>query len=260
MLVNCVLSTESLWTSISYQGSEFLVCPNSIVAERARKVQTNHQLTLKEMKASLLLNSALWLLLSVGLGESIRCFSCHDSENGSSCRRHMNAIDCSSHAEFGDEYDSCFSMKAYRGKRKIQIKDCAIGWACKELEDVLCKSYNNKQNSTEQSCKVECCKDDFCNDNLVGASNSARSLMTTQTTLLSSFLVLCCALTFVSPWWTVFFASDLFNSLKGWAPIRNCRCCWLDTRCISAFVTKKSKHRLCFIRFVNSASSTFFVP
>lgn len=112
----------------------------------------------------------------------------------------MNKTDCSLEAEFGDAFDSCFSMIAINGKKKIQIKDCAIGFGCKELEGVLCENFTrNKQNSTWNSCRVECCEGDYCNKYVVGQSNSAR-ILTTQAILLSSSVIICFFLAFVSPW------------------------------------------------------------
>ena len=115
----------------------------------------------------------------------------------------MDAIDCSSDSEYGEYYDSCFSLNAFRGKKRIQIKDCAMGFACGELEEILCKEQeegNNVHNFTGQSCKLECCKDDFCNEDNVGASNTVRSLMAIETVLLSSVAVVFYVLTVVTLW------------------------------------------------------------
>ena len=110
----------------------------------------------------------------------------------------MNKTDCSLEKEFGEYFDSCFSMIAINGKKKLQIKDCAMGIGCKELEDAICENFmRNKQNSTWKSCRVECCEGDYCNKYVVGQSNSAR-VLTTQTILLSSFVIIY-FLVFVSP-------------------------------------------------------------
>ncbi|XP_068714528.1 uncharacterized protein [Montipora foliosa] len=140
------------------------------------KAQTNRHHLTKGMKADLLLNIAAWLLLTITQGQSIRCFSCHDSENNPSCRRRMMELDCSLHAEFGDTYDSCFSMTAYNGKSRKQIKDCAIRSGCKELEDILCEDFKKKKNYT---CRVDCCEDDLCNEyGTVEQVYSAGNIMT----------------------------------------------------------------------------------
>lgn len=147
------------------------------------------------MKSILVLNSALWFLLAVKHGQSIQCFEC-DSETGVSCTGEMNIIDCSLDPEYGDTYDSCFSMTAYNGRKRVQIKDCSISFGCEELEDILCENYTNAQNSTGKKCRLECCKDELCNDNNVGSSNTTKS----QAFMLLSFVAVSFAIAFISPW------------------------------------------------------------
>lgn len=127
-------------------------------------------------------------------GQSLVCFSCHDSENKSSCKRRLDGVDCSQSAEFGDHFDSCFSMTAINGHKKIQIKDCAIGYACNELEGILCKDYQKEQNYT---CKVYCCNGDYCNEFDVGEVSSTGSLLIGHNILWAIFAIACCFL--VSP-------------------------------------------------------------
>ena len=98
------------------------------------------------------------------IGESITCIKCGSEGGGNaSCEREVVTIDCSSHREFGEHFDSCFSMTAYRDNKRTQIKDCAFHSACEELEQVLCN-----QNSTDaKNCRVDCCRGDLCNDGRV---------------------------------------------------------------------------------------------
>lgn len=139
------------------------------------------------MKTASLLSIAVSLFLASTLGNCIKCFSCQDSENNPSCRRRMTVLDCSVHAEFGKEYDSCFSMTAYSDKKKIQIKECAMSWGCQELEDILCKNYK----TVNASCKVDCCKDDLCNEyDSVTLTNHSTSVMNTYELILLCLAIL----------------------------------------------------------------------
>ncbi|XP_067024469.1 uncharacterized protein [Acropora muricata] len=151
------------------------------------KEQTNRHRLTKEMKTASLLSIAVSLFLASTLGNCIKCFSCQDSENNPSCRRRMTVLDCSVHAEFGKEYDSCFSMTAYSDKKKIQIKECAMSWGCQELEDILCKNYK----TVNASCKVDCCKDDLCNEyDSVTLTNHSTSVMNTYELILLCLAIL----------------------------------------------------------------------
>lgn len=77
----------------------------------------------------------------------------------------MVTVDCSSDSDFGEDFDSCFSLTAYG---RTQIKDCAFHWACEELEQALCKHFKTAGNSTDaMNCRVNCCRGDLCNDGKV---------------------------------------------------------------------------------------------
>ncbi|XP_078343155.1 uncharacterized protein LOC144628910 [Oculina patagonica] len=155
------------------------------------------------MKPTRLLYTVVWLFLAARLGQSIKCFSCGFSEpnetnSSSSCETNSKIKDCSLHPEFGEHYDSCFSqVVVVGGKPKIQIKECAMFFGCKELEGVLCEgnSVDDSENSS-QSCRVECCKGDYCNENLAseayafsGGNFMLSSTAITTVLLSSSFAV-----------------------------------------------------------------------
>ena len=100
------------------------------------------------------------------IGESITCIKC--GLGNASCEREAFTIDCSSDSEFGEHYDSCFSMTAYGDNKRTQIKDCAFHSACEELEQALCKHFKTAGNSTDaMNCRVDCCRGDLCNDGKV---------------------------------------------------------------------------------------------
>ena len=103
------------------------------------------------------------------IGESITCIKCNSERGGNtSCEREVVTIDCSSDSEYGEHYDSCFSMTAYGDNKRTQIKDCAFHSACEELEQVLCIHFKTEGNSTDaNNCRVDCCRGDLCNDGKV---------------------------------------------------------------------------------------------
>ena len=117
----------------------------------------------------------------------------------------MIVLDCSVNAEFGEDYDSCFSMTAYSDKKKIQIKDCAMSWACEELEEVLCKDYK----TVNASCKVDCCKGDLCNE-YDSVTLSVRNHSTSVKTTYKLIFLLCFAILFPA------FPSYIFNLSFRW--------------------------------------------
>ncbi|CAH3156315.1 unnamed protein product, partial [Porites lobata] len=122
--------------------------------------------SIKEMKIALALNITVLFMLTVKLGESITCIKC--GLGNASCEREAFTIDCSSDSEFGEHYDSCFSMTAYDDNKRTQIKDCAFHSACDELEQALCKHFKTAGNSTDaMNCRVDCCRGDLCNDGKV---------------------------------------------------------------------------------------------
>ncbi|KAM7432332.1 hypothetical protein ABFA07_017220 [Porites harrisoni] len=122
------------------------------------------------MKIALALNITVLFMLTVKLGESITCIKCNSERGGNtSCEREVVTItDCSSDSEFGEHFDSCFSLTAYDDNKRTQIKDCAFHSGCEELEQLLCKHLKTAGNSTDaMNCRVDCCRGDLCNDGKV---------------------------------------------------------------------------------------------
>ena len=127
------------------------------------------------------------------------CFSCvsesNEANSTSSCEASSEIKDCSLDPDFGDDYDSCFSQVVVAGgKAKIRIKECALSWGCKELEQILCEgnSVEDSENSSPENCTVECCAEDYCNENILNDASASyginfmSSSSTIKTILLSS--------------------------------------------------------------------------
>ncbi|KAJ7353846.1 hypothetical protein OS493_032121 [Desmophyllum pertusum] len=148
-------------------------------------------------------------------GQSIWCYSCGVSEpnetGNSSCHARPKIKDCSSHPEFGEHFDSCFSqVVVVGGKTTIEIRECAMLLGCEELEGILCSEGNSVEDteiSSPQTCQVQCCEGNLCNRDLVSEVyvSSGRNFMsrstTIVTTLSSSFVAVSCVLVgILMPW------------------------------------------------------------